>query len=212
MAATPQSSRIVIEHGLQIPGEILPAGTYLFSLEDRLTDRAIVRIENAADGRHTLLLSVPSSRMGGRAANRLILFGRQGAQEVLRGWMCPACTKPLEFVYSKEEAVKITANTGQSVLAADAAYDKLPANLSADDMKVVTLWLLSPERVLNERGVGLTATKYMSAATAMAPALTRGELPETASNTYSWAAAGVALLLASGFMRLGRFGKGRCAS
>jgi sortase A len=57
--------------------------------------------------------------------------------------------------------LKITAETGQAVLAVDPAFDKLPDSLSPDNMKVVTLWLLSPERVTpDRRGSGLKVAKY----------------------------------------------------
>ena len=68
---------------------------------------------------------------------------------------------PLEFVYPKLEAVKLTDDSTQPVLAVDPTYDKLPSNLSADDMKVVTLWLLSPERITADNvGKGVKAVKY----------------------------------------------------
>jgi hypothetical protein len=207
-AAAPDSQKITIEHSLQIPGEVLTPGSYVFSLEDRLRGRAIVRVDNVASGQHSFLLTVPSLQIGTHSNNRLIFFRSQGSQEILRGWLCPGCAKPLEFVYAKADAAKITEDTGQSVLAADPAYDKLPANLSADDMKVVTLWLLSPERVSNNHGVGLTAAKY-SAPAGMPAVPTRNRLPQTASNAYSWGAMG--LLLLSAFAGL-RWQRVRCAS
>jgi hypothetical protein len=68
------------------------------------------------------------------------------------------------LVYPKLEAAKITGDTGEAVLAVDPESDKLPANLPPDDMKVVTLWLLSPERVeAGHHGVGLKAAKSILA-------------------------------------------------
>ncbi len=211
MAAAPDSQKIVIEHSLRIPGEVLPAGSYSFSLEDRLRDRAIVRIENQATGQHTFLLSVPSMKIAAPAGKSLILFRHDGEPEILRGWMCPGCAKPVEFVYGKQDAVKITGESGQSVLAADPAYDKLPANLSEDDMKVVTLWLLSPERVSNDKGVGLKAAKYVAPA-GMPTTPTRDKLPQTASDTFSWMVVGTGLLGAFAALRVSRMRRERCAS
>ena len=54
-------------------------------------------------------------------------------------------------MYPKPEAVKITDASAQTVLAVDPAHDKLPDNLSADDMRVVTLWSLTPERISPDR-------------------------------------------------------------
>jgi hypothetical protein len=210
--AASDSQKIVIDHALQIPGEVLQPGTYVFRLEDRLSGRAIVRIDDAARGRHSLLLTVPSMRIRAGSGSQLVFFRAAGGTNILRGWQCSGCAKPLEFVYAKAEAVKITADSGQSVLAADPTYDKLPADLSPDDMKVVTLWLLSPERVSQDRGIGLKAAKYV-APVGMPPVPTRSRLPQTASNSYLWAMAGIAWLCGFGCLLALRLLRGeRCAS
>jgi LPXTG-motif cell wall-anchored protein len=203
LAAASDSQQIAIQQALQIPGEVLQPGTYRLSLEDRLTGRAIVRIANTSTGRHSFLLTVPSSKIAATAANKLILFTPQDGNRILRAWLCPDCAKPLEMVYPKADAVKITADTGESVLAADPGYDKLPAALSPDDMKVVTLWLLAPERISNGRGVGLKAAKYILPPDALATP-NRSRLPQTASNAYSFAALGLLLLLAFAALRVTR--------
>ena len=211
VSALPESQQITIDHALQVPGEVLTPGTYTFSLEDRLHGRAIVRIENSATSMHMLVLTVPSLKVSASHKGELIPFRPDASPQVLRAWLCATCAKPLEFVYPKNEAVKITADTGQSVLAADPAYDKLPANLSADDMRVVTLWLLSPERITNDHGIGLAAVKY--AAPAGMPAVpTRDRLPKTASNAYNWAIVGCLALLAFAILKSLRLRSEKCES
>jgi hypothetical protein len=117
----------------------------------------------------------------------------------------------LEFVYPKLDALKITAETGQAVLAVDPAFDKLPDSLSSDDMKVVTLWLLAPERITpDRRGSGLKVAKYESSPITHVDTKTVASirppkhLPKTASNTFSLAACGAGLLLAAFALRLKR--------
>ncbi len=93
----------------------------------------------------------------------------------------PGLRDELEFVYPKLEAAKISRESGESVLAADPESDKLPVNLSADDTKVVTLWLLSPKRVTaDHRGEGLTAEKYESGNDSAVPAPRSTEGPKPA--------------------------------
>ena len=188
LSAAVTSQTITLERSLQIPGGTLAPGEYQFSVEDRLSDRAIVRIDNTASSEHQFLLAVPNATLSRNSGNSLVLFPvPDKGTEILRGWLCPGCQRALEMVYPKAEAAQLTADTGQPVMAADPAYNKLPANLSADDMKVVTLWLLSPQQVSNQHGVGLRAVKYADSATVQS-------LPETASNTYAVAAAGVLIL------------------
>ena len=192
------SQKIAIKRDLQIPGEVLKPGSYTLSVEDRMSDRAIVRISNDADAKqHFLLLAVPSTQLSAAASKGIILFkAADPAKQILRGWACADCSSPLELVYPKLEAAKLTGDTGESVLAVDPASDKLPANLTPDDMKVVTLWLLSPERVeAGHHGAGLKAAKYQVASAG------RRHLPQTASNFYWLALLGTLSLGSSLLLR-----------
>lgn len=207
--AASDAQQIAIRQDLQVPGNVLKAGTYTLAVEDRMSDRAIIRISSAKNHQHFLVLAVPSSQLHGRAEKGIILFNsRDQAKRILRGWACANCSSPLELVYPKLEAAKITSDTGQSALAVDPESDKLPADLSPDDMKVVTLWLLSPKRVEAGRGVGLNAAKYASTVpktttTEVASASPR-HLPKTASNIYWLALCGFLLVGSSLVVRATR--------
>lgn len=151
----------------------------------------------------------------------MIFFRQAGKEEILRGWACPGCSAPLEVVYPKADAAKITGESGDSVLAVDPEYDKLPSNLSPDDMKVVTLWLLRPQRIgPNHKGEGVSAEKYAEArpaetsprqvasAVAATEPQTRAALnqpqprmPKTATNTFALGLWGLLLTIA-GFLSL----------
>jgi hypothetical protein len=198
LLAASDAQQIAIKRDLQIPGEVLKPGTYTLSVEDRMSDRAVVRITNAADSnQHFLLLAVPSSELSAKAGKGIILFDAgDPTKQILRGWACASCSSALELVYPKLEAAKITGDTGETVLAVDPESDKLPAHLSPDDMKVVSLWLLSPERVeAGHHGVGLKAAKYEVASAG------RRHLPQTASNLYWLALLGTVSLSLSLLMR-----------
>lgn len=156
------SQNVMLTEKLKIPGATLNPGEYTFSVEDRLQDRAIVRIATGDGTKHFLLLSVPSTQLGKPDADGLIRFTAPSSEgQTLRGWACTACSPVLEFVYPNTEAAKLTDDSGENILAYDPTYDKLPKNLSPDDMKVVTLWLLSPERITaNNKAKGVKAEKY----------------------------------------------------
>ena len=205
------TQNIVITEAMQIPQAILQPGSYSLSIEDRLRDRAVVRISSLNSNQHFLVLAVNSRKLAFDSSKGIILFNPADEKlQILRGWVCPNCTQGLEFVYPKLDALKITAETGQTVLAVDPAFDKLPDALSSDDMKVVTLWLLSPERITpDRRGSGLKVARYehapaMRASTKMVANVRHQHLPKTASNTFSLAAWGAGLLLAGCALRLRR--------
>jgi hypothetical protein len=207
---------VQLDQKLQIPGATLKAGMYDFSVEDRLRDRAILRITAKDNDRHYLLLTVPNEKLGSAERRGLIFFRPAGKKEILRGWACPGCPAPLEVAYPKAEAAKITGESGDTVLAVDPEYDKLPTNLSPDDMKVVTLWLLTPQRIgANHSGQGVSAQKYAEAqpetspsqaasadaATETQAAVRRPQprMPKTATNTFELGLSGL-LLTVVGFM------------
>ncbi|MGH9697143.1 MAG: LPXTG cell wall anchor domain-containing protein [Bryobacteraceae bacterium] len=201
----------MITEAMQIPRATLQPGSYSLSIEDRLKDRAVVRVSSLNSKQHFLVLAVKSRKLVSDNSKGIILFNPADEKlQILRGWVCPSCEQELEFVYPKLDALKITAETGQAVLAVDPSFDKLPNTLSSDDMKVVTLWLLAPERIMpDRRGSGLRVARYEDAPVMRADAKTvarvrHGQLPKTASNTFSLAAWGVGLLLAGCALRLRR--------
>lgn len=189
---------VKVTNQLEIPDGSLAPGTYKFAVEDRLDDRAIIRITAKNNDTHYILLAVPNKRLQQASSNGLINYkpGNSG-QNALRAWKCPSCDAPLEFVYPKLQAVKLTGAFGTPVLAIDPTYDKLPANLSRDDMKVVTLWLVSPKRVVAGKGEGVEAAK-LSVVRPQAPgvqvAANRTRLPKTASGIYELGLGGVCLM------------------
>jgi len=205
------TQNIVITEAMQIPQVTLPPGSYSLSIEGRVKDRAVVRISSLNSTQDFVALAVNSPKLVSDNSKGIILFNAADAKlQILRGWVCPHCTEGLEFVYPKRDAAKIMAETGQPVLATDPAFDNLPDTLSAEDMKVATLWRLSPRRILaDQRGSGLKVARYESSS-AMRPSMqlvanVRHErLPQTGGNMFSLAAWGAGLLLAGCALRLCR--------
>lgn len=209
--ASRDTQNIVITEAMQIPHATLQPGSYSLSIEDRVRDRAVVRISSLNSTQDFVALAINSRKLASDSGKGIVLFNAADAKlQILRGWVCPHCTEGLEFVYPKRDAMKITAETGQTVPAIDAAFDKLPDELSAEEMKVATLWLLSPKRTLpNQRGAGLKMARYENSSATrpnmeLVANVRRERLPKTASNTFSLAAWGAGLLLAACALRLRR--------
>lgn len=221
--AAPNNSQLQVASGLKIPGATLPAGTYNVSLEDRLIDRAIVRVASTTGDAHFLLLAVPKAHEA-VPSNHFAYFTAANNSQALRAWRCQGCSAPLEFVYPKAEAIALTGSSGKPVIAMDPAFDKMPENqnLSQDDMKVVTLWLVEPETVTaDNKGQGVKASKWADhrqteeadatqsskkpgdAGTQVAEVRPPARhLPHTATNTFAYLAGGVGLLLCAFCLRM----------
>ena len=160
-AAANDAQTVTLDKTTEIPGTTLQPGSVKLEVEDRLQDRAIVRITEADGTRHDLVLSVPNDKLTSAGAGELVFFPTtDGNKQTVQAWKCQSCSEPLEFVYPKDQAVAVTQNTGKPVMAVDPSYDKLPKNLSQDDMKVVTLWLLAPKKITADgKGSGVEPTK-----------------------------------------------------
>jgi hypothetical protein len=93
---------------VEIPGQVLPAGTYVFKLADSIADRNIVEIWN---GDETQLLAtlktLPDMRV--ETPGRVIFEfdERSGdSQMAIRSWFFPGQNVGRDFVYSQQYRAK----------------------------------------------------------------------------------------------------------
>lgn len=94
---------------IEVPGRILPAGTYVFQLADSLSDRHIVQISNA-DGSEliTTILAINNYRL--TATDKTVITFNEvtrGAPEAIRAWFYPGNNYGQEFVYPKRRAEEL---------------------------------------------------------------------------------------------------------
>jgi hypothetical protein len=202
-AADADTQDVSFDKPVQIPEGVLQPGKYTIHLEDRMADRAIVRITEPGGAEH-YLLTVPSKTLKSTVKG-VIFFPESTGTQALNGWQCSGCKSPLEFVYPKDEAVKLTADTGKPILAYDPSYDKLPANLSPADRRVVTLWLLAPKTITPAgKGEGLTAAKYSAPKLQASAQPLPKTMPKTASSAFLELLAGFISFMAGAIVFLWR--------
>jgi LPXTG-motif cell wall-anchored protein len=94
---------------VEIPGQILPAGTYTFVLLDSPSDRHIVQIFDA-DGTHiiTTVLAINNYRLKPTGDTVVKFAERSGDNpEALKGWFYPGDNFGQEFVYPKQRAIEL---------------------------------------------------------------------------------------------------------
>jgi hypothetical protein len=91
---------MTVNEPLQVPGKMLPAGTYVLKLLDP-NDRTLVAIYNA-DGRHliTTIQGIPDYRTETPSEAILQVEDRpDGGPEALKAWFYPGDNFGVEFVY-----------------------------------------------------------------------------------------------------------------
>jgi LPXTG-motif cell wall-anchored protein len=104
-----KKTTVTFSEPVQIPGAVLPAGTYVFKLMDSPSDRNIVQIFNA-DETHLFatILTIPDYRPN--PSDRTILsFDERpvGQPEALESWFYPGDDYGQEFVYPKQKATEL---------------------------------------------------------------------------------------------------------
>jgi len=94
---------------VEIPGRVLPAGTYVFKLADSSSDRNIVQVFGKNEKNlYGTFLSIPDQRLR-PAGKPIITFDERaaGSPEAVRAWFYPGDNFGHQFVYPKDKAVSL---------------------------------------------------------------------------------------------------------
>jgi hypothetical protein len=124
-----KATKLTFNEPIEVPGQVLPAGTYWFTLANSLADRNIVQIWDA-DRHHliTTIFAIPDYRMQPQGRT-VIHFEERPADspEAIHSWFYPGSTYGEEFVYPKTRAVQLAKQTSRPVLA---TRDEQAANVT----------------------------------------------------------------------------------
>lgn len=201
---------------VEIPGQVLPAGTYVFKLVDSPSDRNIVQVFNKNENHlYGTFLTVPDQRLR-PAGKTIITFSEraEGAPEAIRSWFYPGETYGHDFVYPKPRAVALAKanNTPVASMPAELAPNTVkPATTMSEPhvaaMRTATLTAQTPAR----EDVELAEVFIVqdSAPPASTPPPAAPTVPATASPVPLIALAGLISLAAAGAIKLAREAKPR---
>jgi hypothetical protein len=109
---------ITFSQPVQIPGQVLAAGTYQFVLASSDADRDFVRVYNASGTQvFATLQTVPTERRGETYEGSITLAQRQNGQPVaLVTWFYPGMDTGHEFIYSKPMETELAQDTKQTLV------------------------------------------------------------------------------------------------
>jgi len=180
---------------VEIPGQILPAGTYVFKLHNSASNRHIVQVFNKRED-HVFgtFLAIPDYRLQ-PSSEPIISFHERaaGSPVAVRGWVYPGRTYGHEFVYPKTKAVALAQANNTPV-------PSMPAELTADTT-MPDITLNGPEIAAFDVAI-LTAEKPTGEEVDLAEAFPvdgAAALPETLPTT----ATSLPLIGLIGFLSLG---------
>jgi hypothetical protein len=104
---------VTFSQAVEVPGKILPAGTYTFRLLDSPSDRHIVQIFDA-DGTQIIatILAINNYRLEPTGETVMKFNETPGdSPEALRAWFYPGDNFGQEFVYPKVRAIQLAQTT-----------------------------------------------------------------------------------------------------
>jgi hypothetical protein len=179
---------VTFSQAVEVPGKVLPAGTYTFQLLDSLSDRHIVQIFNA-DGTQfiTTIIAINNYRLK-PAGDTVMKFNERAGDspEALRAWFYPGDNFGQEFVYPKVRAIQL-AQTTKEVVPAVAAE-----TIDDTTIKTIPIVAVTPDQKEVEVNTAIQTTPPVAAVqtpattpqpAAVAPVVDTQELPKTAGST-----------------------------
>ena len=183
-----KKTTVTFSQPFEIPGvsaqgsapSMLPAGTYVFTLVDSLSDRNVVRVFSRDEKTvHATILAIPNFRL--RATDKTVMtFAERaaGAPQAIRAWFYPGDNWGQEFVYPKKRALELAKLTQQPVL-------YIPDDVAAAPAAEVALKAV-PVRAVTPIGEDVDLSQVVEA-----PPVQVAGLPKTAGSVPFFALMGL---------------------
>jgi len=175
-----QKTTVTFNKSVELPGLVLPAGTYVFMLADTPGDRHVVQVFDA-DEMHLygMVMAIPNLRLTPTGDTVLRFDERpRNAPEAIRAWFYPGASFGQEFVYPKAKAAEIAKEANVPVLAAEVTPTQAP-----EEMLKAPVVEITPEQKEVEIAEAVEPPPVVAETLepAPAPAPAPVELPKTAS-------------------------------
>jgi hypothetical protein len=115
-------TQITFSKAIEIPGHVLPAGTYQFKLVNP-DDLEIVQIFSADGTRLYATLQTITTERPKPTGDTVLVMAEQGTErpEALVKWFYPGRTTGNEFVYDKHEGQQLAQEQQRTIFAKDTA-------------------------------------------------------------------------------------------
>jgi len=206
-----RKTRISISQPLEVPGVVLPPGSYVMKLFNSSSNRHIVQFMNGDENQQlALTFAVSAERI--RPTDKTVLTqyeGSRGAPPALRTWFYPGDTVGQEFLYPHGQATRISERTKTSVPEIEAGAETAdnPPEETRSEVLIARAApapepLLAPEP---QQPVAEPQQTAPPAANQETPAAVSDSLPQTAGEgPLAALIGGLSLIFAFGIRKLKR--------
>jgi hypothetical protein len=114
-----ETTTITFSAPVQIPGEVLPAGTYLFRLADNGSDPNVVQIFNSDGTKLYAMLQTIATDRQEPSGDSTITLAEQGSRkpDALLKWFYPGSLTGHEFMYRAREEKQLARDKQEAIAA-----------------------------------------------------------------------------------------------
>lgn len=125
---------------VELPGVVLPAGTYVFKLANLQGSRNVIQVFNAEENQIiATILAIPHQHPQAHDQTYVGFEERRAdTPQAIHEWFYPGNDRGLEFVYPKPRAEELVRETHQPVLAAEVSPSETPAQLEQKSVVAIT--------------------------------------------------------------------------
>jgi hypothetical protein len=192
-----QRTVITFNQPVEMPGQVLPAGTYVFKLADSPSNRHIVQVFNQnEDHIYGTFLAIPDFRL--KPSSKTVITIEERASDApmaVKEWFYPGRNYGHEFVYPKQEMRASTVNPSKPVVKELAVVQEptlAPATIDAEPVQPPSQ-VATPEPKGSEFAIETVEFQAQELPQ---------ELPHTASDLPLIGLLGIASLGLAGLLRL----------
>jgi len=191
-----KTTKITFSEPVQVPGMVLPAGTYIFKLFDSASNRHIVQIFNEDHTQLiTTIMAIPNQRLE-PAGKTILKYDERPADQpmALAAWFYPGDNMGQEFVYPKAEAEQLSRLNNRKVPSLESREEK--------NETAAAQTANPPAEAKQETPPAPTTTPSAAPKPENTQVATRRELPHTASLLPLIGFIGISLLGFAALLRM----------
>lgn len=113
---TNEATKLTFSQSVQVPGRVLPAGTYLFRLADS-GDRHLVQIINADRTEfYGMVMAIPTNRRDATDKTVVTVADQPDGPKALLKWFYPGSLTGEEFLYPKQQEQQLAREQHQDIM------------------------------------------------------------------------------------------------
>jgi len=118
-----QATQITFSQPVQIPGQVLPAGTYWFLLANISEQQDVVQIYNSDRSKLYATLETATIESQEASGHTVVKLAEQESSkpDALVAWFYPGETTGHEFLYPKDQEKQLSQDSQQTVVATPAS-------------------------------------------------------------------------------------------